>query len=320
MKRHLLRLTAATVGLSLVAGVGAVSSVSAAPAVAPPTLDIVGTASAAGGFTTLLAAATSAGLVDALKGPGPLTVFAPTDAAFASLLTKLNLTAPQLLASKALLTFVLKYHVISGKILSTDLAARNEPVSLAGVPLLVKKDASGVTINGYAKVVTADILATNGVIHVVDSVLLPLLAPSEIPAPNIVEVASATGRFTTLLAAAQAAGLVDALTGPGPLTVFAPTDAAFRGLLRRLHTTPAKLLANTSLLKKVLLYHVVSGRITSADIASGRSVVTTLGGGKIVVRKNARGVTLNGNSRVTTADVLASNGVIHVISRVLMPR
>jgi len=322
MKKLTPRFAAAAVCLALVTSITGISSAGAAPAAAP-TADIVDTAVAAGSFTTLVAAAQAAGLVGALKGPGPLTVFAPTDAAFASLLGKLGLTPAQLLANVPLLTTVLTYHVVSGKILSTDLAASQTPTTLAGGQLLVTKSASGVKINGYANVTTADILATNGVIHVVDQVLLPIFVPDPNAAPkipNIVETAQAAGRFTTLLAAAQAAGLVGALTGPGPLTVFAPTDAAFNTLLRRLRTTPEKLLGNVPMLTKVLKYHVVSGAITTADLRRGRNVVTTLAGNKIVVRKHGGRVTVNRTAVVTTPNIIASNGVIHVINRVLIPR
>ncbi len=287
--------------------------------------DIVATAQSAGQFTTLLAAAQAAGLVDALKAPGPLTVFAPTDAAFATLLANLHLTADQLLANKALLTAVLKYHVVSGKVLSTDLpVGTTTATTLAGGTIAIKKTAAGVTVNGYAHVTTADVLATNGVIHVIDSVLLPFG-----PKLDIVDTAKAAGSFTTLLAATQAAGLVDALEAPGPLTVFAPTDAAFARTLRRLHLTAAQLLAQPAKLATILKGHVVAGRITSAQLGR-RTVATTLAGTRLVIRKTRRWVgrrhhrhlstriTINGVATITTPDVLATNGVIHVINNVLV--
>ena len=328
MNRKSLRFTAGAVGIALtstIAGVGDAGATTTSRSIASVRAysagDIVDVATGAGQFTTLLAAAQAAGLVDALKAPGPITVFAPTDAAFASLLAKLGVTPAQLLANVPLLTAVLKYHVVPGKVLSTDLQSTQSPTTLSGLQMLVTKDADGVTINGYAKVVSADVAASNGVIHVVDSVLLPFVqgAPA-ISSDTIVDVASKAGSFTTLLAAAQAAGLVDALKAPGPITVFAPTDAAFATLIRRLHTTPEKLLANKALLTKVLTYHVVAGRITAADLKRGRNVVTTLNGRKIVVVKTSKGVTVNRTAKVTTADIGASNGVIHVINRVLVPK
>jgi len=328
MNRKSLRFTAGAVGIALtstIAGVGDAGATTTSRSIASVRAysagDIVDVATGAGQFTTLLAAAQAAGLVDALKAPGPITVFAPTDAAFASLLAKLGVTPAQLLANVPLLTAVLKYHVVPGKVLSTDLQSTQSPTTLSGLQMLVTKDADGVTINGYAKVVSADVAASNGVIHVVDSVLLPFVqgAPA-ISSDTIVDVASKAGSFATLLAAAQAAGLVDALKAPGPITVFAPTDAAFATLIRRLHTTPEKLLANKALLTKVLTYHVVAGRITAADLKRGRNVVTTLNGRKIVVVKTSKGVTVNRTAKVTTADIGASNGVIHVINRVLVPK
>jgi transforming growth factor-beta-induced protein len=328
MNRKSLRFTAGAVGIALtstIAGVGDAGATTTSRSIASVRAysagDIVDVATGAGQFTTLLAAAQAAGLVDALKAPGPITVFAPTDAAFASLLAKLGVTPAQLLANVPLLTAVLKYHVVPGKVLSTDLQSTQSPTTLSGLQMLVTKDAGGVTINGYAKVVSADVAASNGVIHVVDSVLLPFVqgAPAT-SSDTIVDVASKAGSFTTLLAAAQAAGLVDALKAPGPITVFAPTDAAFATLIRRLHTTPEKLLANKALLTKVLTYHVVAGRITAADLKRGRNVVTTLNGRKIVVVKTSKGVTVNRTAKVTTADIGASNGVIHVINRVLVPK
>ena len=318
--RSLLRLSAAVLAFGVLATTTMSEAVSAAPAAAP-TGDIVQTAQAAGQFTVLLEAAQAAGLVDALKSPGPFTVFAPTDAAFGALLTKLGVTKEQLLANTPLLTTVLKYHVLSGAVPSSAITGPVGPVTLEGRQMLIIPTNGKIVINGVATVVAADVAATNGVIHVIDQVLIP---PTPAPAPtqpDIVETAAAAGGFTTLLAAAQAAGLVDALKGPGPFTVFAPTDAAFKVLLRRLHTTPAKLLSNPTKLASILKYHVVSGEIFSSQLKVGRNVVTTLNGRRIVVRKYRSGrVTVNGTALVVKANIDASNGVIHVINRVLIPR
>lgn len=135
-------------------------------------------------------------------------------------------------------------------------------------------------------------------------------------AANIVEVAQGAGQFKTLLAAATAAGLAPTLAGKGPFTVFAPTDAAFAKLPKG---TVASLLKpeNKRKLAKILKYHVVAGEIEAADIKTGRSLVKTVGGQSITVKKHG-GVRVN-NARVVTADVQASNGVIHVIDKVLLP-
>ena len=318
--RRLIRMAAAALAFGMLAPTVLVESASAAPAAAPAG-DIVATAQAAGQFSVLLEAATAAGLVDALKGPGPLTVFAPTDAAFGALLTKLGKTKAELLADVPLLTTVLKYHVLSGKVPSSAITGPLGPVTLEGRQLLIIPKDGKVTINGTATVTTADVEATNGVIHVIDQVLIP---PTPAPAPtqpDIVDTAAAAGSFSTLLAAAKAAGLVDALKAPGPYTVFAPTDKAFATLLRRLHTTPEKLLADPVKLASILKYHVVSGEVFSSQLKRGRNVVTTLNGNRIVVRKFASGrVTVNGTAHVIKANIDASNGVIHVIDRVLIPR
>ena len=305
---------------ALAFGVFATSTMTEAASAAPaPTGDIVATAQAAGQFGVLLEAAQAAGLVYALKSPGPFTVFAPTDAAFVALLGKLGVTKEQLLADKALLTTVLKYHVLSGAVPSSAITGPLGPVTLEGRQMLIIPVNGKVTINFTTTVTTADVAATNGVIHVIDQVLLP---PEPAPAqPDIVDTAAAAGSFTTLLAAAKAAGLVDALKGPGPLTVFAPTDQAFATLIRRLRTTPEKLLSDPARLASILKYHVVAGEVFSPQLKVGRNVVTTLNGNKIVVRKYRNGtVTVNGTARVTTANIDASNGVIHVINRVLIPR
>jgi uncharacterized surface protein with fasciclin (FAS1) repeats len=292
------------------------TSARARAAAAAPTGDIVATAQAAGQFTTLLAAAEAAGLVDALKAPGPFTVFAPTDAAFAALLAELNVSAGQLLANKDLLTQVLTYHVLAGAVPSSAITGVLTPATLNGKKLLITPLPQGIAINFRAKVVAADVQATNGVIHVIDKVLLP---PEDKPANDIVSVAKAAGQFTTLLAAAERAGLVETLMGPGPYTVFAPTDRAFNTLLRRLRTTPEKLLSDPARLRRVLTYHVVPGKVTS-DQLKRRNVAKTVNGRPIVIRKTSKTVTVNRTARVVQADIMASNGVIHVINRVLIPR
>merc|ERR1712241_1407096 len=182
----------------------------------------------AGNFTVLVEALQTAGLVDALQGAGPFTVFAPTDAAFTALLGSLGVTKAELLARDDLAD-ILKYHVVSGSITSTDLAPMQDVITLEGSQLTVAKDGSTVKA-GSAGVSTADISCSNGVIHVIDAVLLPpvLLLP---PVPDIVETAISAGNFTVLVEALETAGLVDALKGAGPFTVFAPTDAAFTALL-----------------------------------------------------------------------------------------
>jgi uncharacterized surface protein with fasciclin (FAS1) repeats len=260
--------------------------------------DIIDTAVGAGTFTKLAAALTSAGLIDALKGPGPFTVFAPDDAAFAAF----ESANPGVLAglSKAALTEILTYHVVSGAaVASNDLKDEQVFSALSGSPLLI--DTTGGVKVDDAKVTTADVLAENGVIHVIDHILLP-------PKDDIVATAIAAGMFTKLAGALTSADLVKTLQGKGPFTVFAPTDAAF-----------AKLAAvpTGDALKNVLLYHVVAGAVGSGDLKAG-PVPTQLSGKSVSVSLSG-GVTIN-DAKVTTANVLAKNGVIHVVDTVLVPQ
>merc|ERR1712194_158037 len=213
-----------------------------------PVPDIVETAISAGNFTVLVESLQTAGLVDALKGAGPFTVFAPTDAAFTALLDSLGVTKAELLARDDLAD-ILKYHVLPGSsVMSADLAATQDVTTLEGSTLTVTKEGNTV-MAGSASVSTADISCSNGVIHVIDAVLLP-------PVPDIVETAISAGSFTVLVEALQTAGLVDALQGAGPFTVFAPTDAAFTALLDTLGVTKAELLARDDL-ADILKYHVL---------------------------------------------------------------
>lgn len=286
----------------------------AAPTEEPMAMDIVDTASADGRFTTLLAAADAAGLVEALKAEGPLTVFAPTDEAFASLPegTVDELLKPE---NKQALADILLYHVVDGKVMAADVAALTSAPTLLGKDVAVKMDMGNVYIND-AQVILTDIETSNGVIHVIDSVLLPP-AEEEASMGTIVDVAAADGRFQTLLAAAGAAGLAETLSGEGPLTVFAPTDEAFAklpaGTVEGLLEPDAK-----QQLTDILLYHVVDGKVMAADVVGLTSAPTVLGKDISISIKDGK-VFLNDTIEVIITDIEASNGVIHVIDGVLLP-
>ena len=280
--------------------------------------DIVDVAVAADAFPTLVAALGAADLVDTLKGDGPFTVFAPTEEAFVELLGALGVTATELLADTDLLTSVLLHHVVPGKVMSADLAGASELMvtTVQGGQVSVTESMGSVTID-EATVVTADIEASNGVIHVIDKVLLPVV--EEVVASDIVDVAVAADAFPTLVAALGAADLVDTLKGDGPFTVFAPTEEAFVELLGALGVTATELLADTDLLTSVLLHHVVPGKVMSADLAGASELmVTTVQGGQVSVTESMGSVTID-EATVVTADIEASNGVIHVIDKVLLP-
>jgi uncharacterized surface protein with fasciclin (FAS1) repeats len=260
----------------------------------------------AGSFKTLVAAVQAAGLVEALKGPGPFTVFAPSDEAFAKLPagTITELLKPE---NKQKLANILKYHVVSGKVLAADVKTGGV-ATLAGQRVDLKAD-KGVTVDG-AKVVTADIAASNGVIHVIDTVIMP-------SDKNIVETAVAAGSFKTLARLLEQAELVGALSGEGPFTVFAPTDEAFAKLPKE---TVESLLKpeNKDKLAAILKFHVIQGRVFSDTAAKG-ATVKTLNGQEVTTKGEAGKVTV-GNATVTAADIDTSNGVIHVIDTVLLPK
>ena len=283
--------------------------------------DIVDVASGNKDFSILVAALQKAELVSALQGEGPFTVFAPTDAAFTKLLGELNITADQLL-NHPQLAEVLTYHVVSGKVMSTDLSDGMEAATLKGDKIKVDlKD--GVKIN-MSTVTTADVPATNGVIHIIDTVLVPAdfkldkaiqkEEAKDMP-KTVVDIALGNKDFSILVAALQKADLVSALQGEGPFTVFAPTNAAFEDLLKALNISASDLL-NQPDLAKVLLYHVVSGKVMSTDLTEGLEAAT-LNGEKVKFDLSS-GVKVSG-SAVTSADIEAGNGVVHVIDKVLVP-
>jgi uncharacterized surface protein with fasciclin (FAS1) repeats len=255
---------------------------------------------------TLETAVVAAGLVETLSSEGPFTVFAPTDAAFSVIPAGV---LQSILADTELLTSILTYHVVGANALSTDLSDGLEVATLNGANVLVTINGDGVFIND-AQVIVADIVADNGVVHVIDAVLLP-------PAPEattVVDIIVNSPDHTILETAVVAAGLVEALSGTGPFTVFAPTDAAFNALPAG---TLEAVLADNALLTAILTYHVVSASALSTDLSDGMSI-TTLNGEDVVVTINGNGVFING-AQVIVADLLADNGVVHVIDAVLLP-
>jgi uncharacterized surface protein with fasciclin (FAS1) repeats len=272
------------------------------------TKDIVGTAVATGDFDAFVAAVEAAGLVDTLSGQGPFTVFAPNDKAFQRLPeeTLQTLLKPE---NREQLGAILTYHVVPGLVSAREVYGVNNAATVNGQRLdFTTRD--GKLAVGSARIIASDIDCSNGVIHVIDQVLLP--EQSRIPA-----VAEKAGQFSTLLAAAPAAGLYDVLNGEGPLTVFAPTDDAFKALP---DGTVESLLKpeNQQQLIDILKYHVVSGRVY-ADQAAEAGQATTVLGNMVETSVSADGLRVN-DSRIIKADLEAANGVIHVIDAVLLPR
>ncbi|BAL98706.1 MULTISPECIES: fasciclin domain-containing protein [Caldilinea] len=318
--------------------------------------DVVETAVAAGNFTILVELIQAAELVDVLKGEGPFTVFAPTDEAFAAVPAEI-LTA--LAEDPEMLRSVLLYHVVPGRLVAALISDGKEVETAQGESVRFSF-ADGVKKVNEATIVARDIQASNGVIHAIDSVILPpsvaaalsdllpagaaeaaatpepteeaaeetaveaAATPEATPEPveeaaeelaDIVDTAVAAGQFTTLAAALTEAGLVDALRGPGPFTVFAPTDDAFAALPQE--TLDAVLADPQGLLTQILLYHVVAGKVMAADLVDGQELAT-LQGAPLTISLSDEGAMVN-DATIIATDIEASNGVIHVIDAVLVP-
>ncbi len=305
----------------------------------------------AGQFSTLIAAIDAAGLAETLEGEGPFTVLAPTDAAFEAAFEALGITAADLLADTETLTAILTYHVLpqaaDSQLVATLDGSSVPTVNGQSVDINV---VDGQIMINEATVVSADLIADNGIVHVLDAVLLPpdiaealgvamaedmeeettttteaTTTTTEAMQPTIAEIvaelaAGNPAEFTVLLAALETAGLVDALNGEGPFTVFAPTDAAFGALLEELGVTAEELLANPDL-ANILLYHVVSGEISAADVIeiAPADVPTLYEENTISIAVVDGSVIINEVATVVTPDVMASNGVVHVIDAVLVP-
>lgn len=282
-------------------------------------MTIVEIAAADERFTTLVAAVQAAGLAETLSGEGPFTVFAPTNDAFAALPegTVDTLLLPE---NKQQLVDILTYHVVPGKVTAADVVNLDEADTVLGQPVSIRTDMGKVYIND-AEVLITDIEASNGVIHVIDSVILPEAAEGEAAAAgaemmDIVNTAVADGRFTTLAAALEAAGLVETLKGEGPFTVFAPTDDAFAALPAG--TLDSLLLPeNKDQLTSILTYHVVAGKVMAADVVE-LTEAETVQGSPVQVRVEDGKVFIN-DAEVIITDIETSNGVIHVIDSVILP-
>ena len=278
---------------------------------APATPNTVVNVATNNGFTTLVSALGTAGLTATLNGTGPFTVFAPTNAAFSAVTVPSDPTA---------LGNILKYHVVSGKILSSALPTSYATgvATVNGDSIYVKRFPSGNAYVNGVKVETANVDASNGVVHVIGTVLLP-------PAASVVAVAQSDTTFKLLVQAVVKCGLASALSAPGSLTVFAPTNAAFRAAGFD-STAIANANAGTvTALTSVLSYHVVPARAVSADLVEGLTTAPTLLSGKSLSFSVSGGakVTGSGNggnaSNITKVNIVAKNGVVHVINKVIVP-
>ncbi len=302
-------------------------------------------------LTTLVAAVKAAGLVDTLNGPGPFTIFAPANSAFAKLPAG---TVDTLVKKENIptLSSILTYHVIGGKKLSSkDLAKVSTLTTVNGESLKINTVGKKITINGSTNVVLADVQVANGTVFIIDSVLMPAkpapatpttVAVAATPIATEADAASvgvpATGKgslagmaqdpaataasnnpaLTTLVAAVKAAGLVDTLNGPGPFTIFAPINSAFEKLPAGTVETLVKP-ENKDKLTSILTYHVIAGKkLSSADLAK-MPTLTTINGKTLTISVSGKTVTINGQVKTVLADVQVANGTVFLIDSVLLP-
>ena len=317
--------TAFVIGAAALVAATSISAASPAKTTAMGQKNIVETAVAAGKFKTLVALVKKAGLAGTLSAPGNLTVFAPTDRAFANLKKSDPTLYNKVATNKQLLRSVLTYHVVGKRIPAAAATAaakkRLKVKTVQGESIALSFKGGKILLNGGARVVIPDVMASNGVIHAIDAVLVPP-SLSQPPAQSIVQIASGNPAFSTLVSLVQKAGLVEAISAPGPFTVFAPTNEAFAKLAKAAPATYAAVLADPALLAKVLTYHVVAGNIKSAQaiaVARQSGTVKPLEGEAISLSLKDGKLALNGSATVVTADILATNGVIHVIDTVIVP-
>ena len=277
--------------------------------------DIVDVLSDYSEYSLLVEAVQAAGLVDTLKGRGPFTVFAPTNTAFVNLLGELETTKDALFANKPLLTAVLTYHVLAARVPAADIPF-GRAITTVETGIFKIDNVGGPVItderNRTANITVTNLYASNGVIHGIDKVILP-------GDKDIVATAQSIPDFSILVEAVVAADLVSTLQGAGPFTVFAPTNAAFAAALSELDVRKDDLFANTELLTQILTYHVVPARVLKAEVPLNTNI-TTVEGATFQVNSSLQIVDVaNRLPNIVTTDVLTSNGVIHVIDRVILP-
>ena len=270
-----------------------------------PAVDIGMTAQATTIHNSLVAAVVQAELLTTLQGDGPFTVFAPTDDAFTA--AGIDLAALDNEEGKAALTDILLYHVYSGSVAAADVTDGMTATMVNGDDATFTVG-DGVMIND-ANVILADVMASNGIIHVIDKVLMPPADIFDIPT-----TAQGTGIHDSLVAAVIQAELLATLQGDGPFTVFAPTDQAFADAGIDLAALDNE--AGKAALTDILLYHVVSGSVASSAVTDGMTAAAV--NGYDLTFSVGEGVMVN-DANVILADVMATNGIIHVIDKVLMP-
>jgi uncharacterized surface protein with fasciclin (FAS1) repeats len=269
-------------------------------------------------FTLLAAAATKAGLVNTLKGAGPYTLFAPTDSAFmASGITMATINS----LSAGTIDSVLLYHTLDSKVTSSQLPAGPNAtvITASGDSIFVTNNVNGVFVNGI-EVLTANISASNGVIHTIGRVLVPSFGQ------NIVQKLASDSNFSFLVAALARArqGSISGtvlLSSAGPFTVFAPINNAFRAA--GFPDTAAINVANPTSLFDTLMYNIITPKVFSSDFTNGETPATFIGG-TVTISLSGNGATVKGKSNsgasnIIATNLVATNGVIHVIDQVLLP-
>lgn len=318
MRKHFALLLAAAVAGSI--ATAALASPSSSQATSA---SIVGVAAGNKDFSTLVSLVKKAGLVKTLDQGGPFTVFAPTNAAFARLAKDDPALYKQVASSKKLLQTILTYHVVADRIPATAAisAAKKKTAieTVQGEAAALSFKNGSIVINNGARVVIPDVNASNGVVHAIDRVIVP---PSVAKQASVAGIAAGSKNFTTLVSLLEKAGLVDTLAEGGPFTVFAPTNKAFTQLKATAPETFKAVTTDLDLLAKVLTYHVVAGDIKSMKaiaVAKKNGSVLSLAKEPIGLSLVKGKLTLNGSSVVTTADLDATNGVVHVIDSVIVP-
>ncbi len=274
--------------------------------------NIVQVAQSSPELSILVDAVVAANLVDVLSSDGPFTVFAPTNAAFQAIPEE---TLNTILGNPALLTSLLQYHVVGGEVKSGDLSTGPVQTLLSGQTVAVDVSGGMVTLNETSKVIAADIGASNGVIHVIDEVLMP----EDFYAMTLAQIVGGSQDHKILLSALTKPGLsgllAAAMDPTADLTVFAPTDAAFEAVLAALGKESIDDIPE-ALLNEIVSYHILGTAVTSDQLANG-DVETILAGESVTVDLTD-GVKIN-NANVTAADLKAVNGVAHVVDAVLLP-
>lgn len=316
-KRQFLKFSLATGAALTLAACGGGDDDEAPATPSSTALDLVEVLSGRSEYSLLVEAVQTAGLVSTLKGTGPFTVFAPTNAAFSALLSELDTTKSALFANTALLTAVLTYHVLPAQVAAADIPFGRAIASAEGSIFKIDSGNGAPVItdgrNRTANITQTNLFTRNGVIHQIDKVILPA-------DKDIVETALALApEFSLLVEAVQTAGLVSTLQSDGPFTVFAPTNAAFAAALTELGIDKDTLFGNVPLLTQILTYHVLDQRVLKADVPLN-TAITTVEGTTFQVNSSLAIIDAVGRSaNILNTDVLTSNGVIHVIDKVILP-